>query len=88
MYGYTEFLFLSLSFLYRSHLQILISPNPSLVTKSSMLPWSGQIYVQCDSQQKVFMYFSKLCILSVEDERRKIQHCFSNDYSRILYCLM
>uniref|UniRef100_A0A672PJK6 Centrosomal protein 192 n=1 Tax=Sinocyclocheilus grahami TaxID=75366 RepID=A0A672PJK6_SINGR len=36
----------------QSHLQILISPNPSLATKSSMLPWSGQIYVQCDNQQK------------------------------------
>ncbi|KAK6325938.1 hypothetical protein J4Q44_G00015820 [Coregonus suidteri] len=34
------------------HLQILISPNPSLATRSSTLPWSGQIYVQCDSQQK------------------------------------
>ncbi|XP_077063730.1 centrosomal protein of 192 kDa [Siphateles boraxobius] len=36
----------------QSHLQILISPNPSLATKSTMLPWSGQIYVQCDNQQK------------------------------------
>ncbi|KAF7654653.1 hypothetical protein LDENG_00066660 [Lucifuga dentata] len=34
------------------HLQILISPNPSLATKPSLLPWSGQIYVQCDGQQK------------------------------------
>ncbi|XP_059195410.1 centrosomal protein of 192 kDa [Centropristis striata] len=34
------------------HIQILISPNPSLATKSALLPWSGQIYVQCDSQQK------------------------------------
>lgn len=34
------------------HLQILISPNPSLANKSSLLPWSGQIYVQCDDQQK------------------------------------
>uniref|UniRef100_A0A3Q2PUX4 Centrosomal protein 192 n=1 Tax=Fundulus heteroclitus TaxID=8078 RepID=A0A3Q2PUX4_FUNHE len=34
-------------------LQILISPNPSLATKSSLLPWSGQIYVQCDGQQKL-----------------------------------
>ncbi|XP_056290775.1 centrosomal protein of 192 kDa isoform X2 [Pseudoliparis swirei] len=33
-------------------LQILISPNPSLATKSTPLPWSGQIYVQCDGQQK------------------------------------
>ncbi|XP_054638123.1 centrosomal protein of 192 kDa isoform X2 [Dunckerocampus dactyliophorus] len=31
------------------HLQIFISPNPSV---ASMLPWSGQIYVQCDGQQK------------------------------------
>ncbi|CAN9514042.1 unnamed protein product [Ophioblennius macclurei] len=34
------------------HLQILISPNPSLATRSTLLPWSGQIYVQCDGQQK------------------------------------
>lgn len=34
------------------HLQILISPNPSLATRSTLLPWSGQIYVQCDDQQK------------------------------------
>ncbi|XP_041845085.1 centrosomal protein of 192 kDa isoform X2 [Melanotaenia boesemani] len=34
------------------HLQILISPNPSLSTKSALLPWSGQVYVQCDGQQK------------------------------------
>ncbi|XP_072535710.1 centrosomal protein of 192 kDa isoform X2 [Salminus brasiliensis] len=36
----------------QSHIQILISPNPSLATKTSMLPWTGQIYVQCDNQQK------------------------------------
>ncbi|XP_066539103.1 centrosomal protein of 192 kDa [Hoplias malabaricus] len=36
----------------QSHLQILISPNPSLAGKTSMLPWTGQIYVQCDNQQK------------------------------------
>ncbi|XP_072251046.1 centrosomal protein of 192 kDa [Leuresthes tenuis] len=34
------------------HLQILISPNPSLANKYALLPWSGQIYVQCDGQQK------------------------------------
>ncbi|XP_075896846.1 centrosomal protein of 192 kDa isoform X3 [Nelusetta ayraudi] len=34
------------------HLQILISPKPSLATKPALLPWSGQIYVQCDGQQK------------------------------------
>lgn len=57
--------YLSLSFLFRSHLQILISPNPSLATKSSMLPWVGQIYVQCDNQQKVLI---RLCTLSVENK--------------------
>ncbi|KAG7259869.1 hypothetical protein CRUP_025067, partial [Coryphaenoides rupestris] len=36
----------------QSHLQILISPNPSLASKTSMLPWSGQIYIQCDGTQK------------------------------------
>uniref|UniRef100_A0A667ZNW0 Centrosomal protein 192 n=1 Tax=Myripristis murdjan TaxID=586833 RepID=A0A667ZNW0_9TELE len=34
------------------HLQILISPNPSLASKYALLPWSGQIYVQCDGQHK------------------------------------
>ncbi|XP_072572907.1 centrosomal protein of 192 kDa isoform X1 [Paramormyrops kingsleyae] len=36
----------------KSHLQILISPNLSLAPKSAMLPWTGQIYVQCGDQQK------------------------------------
>ncbi|XP_077383408.1 centrosomal protein of 192 kDa isoform X2 [Festucalex cinctus] len=35
------------------HLQILISPNPSLASKSDKLPWNGKIYVQCDGQQKL-----------------------------------
>lgn len=39
--------------IHRCSLQILISPNPSLASKSALLPWSGQIYVQCDGQQKV-----------------------------------
>lgn len=48
-------LYFSLNYcLPRCHLQILISPNPSLATKSALLPWSGQIYVQCDGQQKVW----------------------------------
>ncbi|XP_029695125.1 centrosomal protein of 192 kDa-like [Takifugu rubripes] len=34
------------------NLQILVSPNPALASKSALLPWSGQIYVQCDGQQK------------------------------------
>lgn len=37
----------------------MISPNPSLATKSALLPWSGQIYVQCDGQQKVWTQFFK-----------------------------
>ncbi|XP_041101088.1 centrosomal protein of 192 kDa isoform X2 [Polyodon spathula] len=44
----------------QSHLQILVSPNPSLATKPSLLPWSGQIYVQSDNQQK----FIKVQILA------------------------
>ncbi|XP_056332070.1 centrosomal protein of 192 kDa [Danio aesculapii] len=36
----------------QSHLQILVSTNPSLANKSSILLWSGQIYIQCDNQQK------------------------------------
>ncbi|XP_058878688.1 centrosomal protein of 192 kDa isoform X1 [Acipenser ruthenus] len=44
----------------QSHLQILVSPNPSLATKPSLLPWSGQIYIQSDNQQK----FIKVQILA------------------------
>uniref|UniRef100_A0A674ISQ7 Centrosomal protein 192 n=1 Tax=Terrapene triunguis TaxID=2587831 RepID=A0A674ISQ7_9SAUR len=31
---------------------ILVSPNPSLATKSSVFPWSGLIYIHCDNGQK------------------------------------
>ncbi|XP_010080899.1 PREDICTED: centrosomal protein of 192 kDa, partial [Pterocles gutturalis] len=31
---------------------ILVSPNPSLATKPSLIPWSGLIYVLCDNGQK------------------------------------
>ncbi|XP_067887295.1 centrosomal protein of 192 kDa isoform X2 [Heterodontus francisci] len=36
-----------------SHLLILVSPNPSLITKPSAVPWSGQIYVHCDNIQQL-----------------------------------
>ncbi|KAM6148391.1 centrosomal protein of 192 kDa [Erethizon dorsatum] len=32
--------------------QILVSPNPSLSTKQSMLPWSGSVYVHRDNGEK------------------------------------
>ncbi|KAM6141630.1 centrosomal protein of 192 kDa [Phoenicopterus ruber ruber] len=31
---------------------ILVSPNPSLATKPSLIPWSGLIYIHCDNGQK------------------------------------
>ncbi|KFV54164.1 Centrosomal protein of 192 kDa, partial [Gavia stellata] len=31
---------------------ILVSPNPSLATKPSLIPWSGLIYIHCDNRQK------------------------------------
>ncbi|XP_008940769.1 PREDICTED: centrosomal protein of 192 kDa-like, partial [Merops nubicus] len=31
---------------------ILVSPNPSLATKPSLVPWSGLIYILCDRGQK------------------------------------
>ncbi|XP_072184178.1 centrosomal protein of 192 kDa [Excalfactoria chinensis] len=31
---------------------ILVSPNPSLATKPSVIPWSGLIYIHCDNEQK------------------------------------
>uniref|UniRef100_A0A8C4XM65 Centrosomal protein 192 n=1 Tax=Falco tinnunculus TaxID=100819 RepID=A0A8C4XM65_FALTI len=31
---------------------ILVSPNPSLATKCSLIPWSGLIYIHCDNGQK------------------------------------
>lgn len=45
--------FNELLFIQRRNLQILVSPNPALASKSALLPWSGQIYVQCNGQQKV-----------------------------------
>ncbi|MEE6464584.1 hypothetical protein FKM82_006296 [Ascaphus truei] len=36
----------------QSHIIILVSPNPSLATKQTLLPWSGHIYVHCDNGQK------------------------------------
>ncbi|XP_037661527.1 centrosomal protein of 192 kDa isoform X2 [Choloepus didactylus] len=35
-----------------SKLQILVSPNSSLSTKYSTIPWSGLIYIHCDNGQK------------------------------------
>ncbi|XP_062395641.1 centrosomal protein of 192 kDa isoform X2 [Sardina pilchardus] len=35
-----------------SHIQIHISPNPSLISKPLQLPWNGHVYVLCDGQQK------------------------------------
>ncbi|OXB66757.1 hypothetical protein ASZ78_003002 [Callipepla squamata] len=31
---------------------ILVSPNPSLATKPSVIPWSGLIYIHCDNGRK------------------------------------
>ncbi|XP_050747670.1 centrosomal protein of 192 kDa isoform X2 [Gymnogyps californianus] len=31
---------------------ILVSPNPSLATQPSLIPWSGLIYIHCDNGQK------------------------------------
>ncbi|KGL82099.1 Centrosomal protein of 192 kDa, partial [Tinamus guttatus] len=35
-----------------SSILILVSPNPSLATKPSVIPWSGLIYIHCDNRQK------------------------------------
>nr|XP_021515189.1 centrosomal protein of 192 kDa isoform X1 [Meriones unguiculatus] len=35
-----------------SKTQVLVSPNSSLSTKQSMLPWTGLIYIHCDNGQK------------------------------------
>ncbi|XP_054237576.1 centrosomal protein of 192 kDa [Indicator indicator] len=35
-----------------SSTQILVSPNPSLATKSSLIPWSGLIFIRCGNGQK------------------------------------
>ncbi|KAM4027032.1 centrosomal protein of 192 kDa isoform 2-T2 [Anomaloglossus baeobatrachus] len=37
----------------QSHAIILVSPNPLMSTKQSMLPWSGQIYIHSDIGQKI-----------------------------------
>ncbi|KAM6445412.1 centrosomal protein of 192 kDa [Rhynochetos jubatus] len=31
---------------------VLVSPNPSLATKPSLIPWSGLVYIHCDNGQK------------------------------------
>ncbi|KAM6349490.1 centrosomal protein of 192 kDa [Podargus strigoides] len=36
----------------KSSTLILVSPNPSLATKPSLIPWSGLIYILCDNGQK------------------------------------
>ncbi|XP_068788214.1 centrosomal protein of 192 kDa isoform X2 [Struthio camelus] len=36
----------------KSSILILVSPNPSLATKPSVIPWSGLIYIHCDNGQK------------------------------------
>ncbi|XP_010186384.1 PREDICTED: centrosomal protein of 192 kDa-like, partial [Mesitornis unicolor] len=35
-----------------SNTLILVSPNPSLATKPSLIPWSGLVYIHCDNGQK------------------------------------
>ncbi|EPY79362.1 hypothetical protein CB1_000932083 [Camelus ferus] len=40
-----------------SKLQILVSPNFSFSMKQSVFPWSGFVYVHCDSGQKVSITF-------------------------------
>ncbi|KAG8571321.1 hypothetical protein GDO81_011594 [Engystomops pustulosus] len=35
------------------HTVILVSPNPLMSTKQTVLPWNGQIYVHCDIGQKI-----------------------------------
>lgn len=55
-------------FFLRSKLQILVSPNSSLSTKHSMIPWSGLIYIHCDNGQKVL---SKLLFFLLSN----ISHC-------------
>ncbi|XP_056377488.1 centrosomal protein of 192 kDa isoform X2 [Hyla sarda] len=37
----------------QDHAIILVSPNPLVSTKQTMLPWNGQIYVHCDIGQKI-----------------------------------
>ncbi|KAM5158224.1 centrosomal protein of 192 kDa [Mantella aurantiaca] len=37
----------------QSRTLILVSPNPSLSKKQTVLPWTGQIYVHCDNGQKI-----------------------------------
>uniref|UniRef100_A0A669P9E3 Centrosomal protein 192 n=1 Tax=Phasianus colchicus TaxID=9054 RepID=A0A669P9E3_PHACC len=42
---------------------ILVSPNPSLATKPSVIPWSGLVYIHCDNGQK----FIKVQIREAQD---------------------
>ncbi|XP_063779487.1 centrosomal protein of 192 kDa isoform X2 [Pseudophryne corroboree] len=56
----------------QSHIIILVSPNPSLSTKQTLLPWHGQIYVHCENGQKIVkVQISDLTATSVSADEGK-----------------
>ncbi|KAM9387425.1 centrosomal protein of 192 kDa [Phaethornis superciliosus] len=50
---------------------ILVSPNPSLATKPSLVPWSGLIYVHCDNGKK---------FIEVQIQERNVQSVSGADF--------
>lgn len=40
-------------FFVRGSTLILVSPNPALATRPTLIPWSGLIYIRCDNGLKV-----------------------------------
>lgn len=40
-------------FFVRGSTLILVSPNPSLAARPTLIPWSGLIYIHCDNGLKV-----------------------------------
>ncbi|KAG8505180.1 Centrosomal protein of 192 kDa [Galemys pyrenaicus] len=61
----------------KSMLQILVSPNSSLSTKQSMFPWSGLIYVHCDSGQEKIV---KVQIREDLTQQELVTHLTSNTF--------
>lgn len=41
------------NFFFRGSTLILVSPNPSLASRPTLIPWSGLIYIHCDNGLKV-----------------------------------
>uniref|UniRef100_A0A8C3KTW0 Centrosomal protein 192 n=1 Tax=Chrysolophus pictus TaxID=9089 RepID=A0A8C3KTW0_CHRPC len=65
---------------------ILVSPNPSLATKPSVIPWSGLIYIHCDNEQKVSESYLEMENKGDESVRWNLSS-FTPPYVKVSECL-